>query len=127
VFQASRDQDWSGGDAVVSEEERLAWQGAHCSCERGTLLSRLVEVRARQGWSEECGCATRWDLALACFAANQLVLADPAPDESRACEAANPREAKSLADVLYEKREFQRAGECYEAAGDPSRAQLAFV
>jgi hypothetical protein len=31
--------------------------------------------------------------ALACFAANQLVLADPAPDESRACEAANPREA----------------------------------
>jgi len=29
--------------------------------------------------------------------------------------------------VLYEKREFQRAGECYEAAGDPSRAQLAFV
>ena len=64
---------------------------------------------------------------LACFAANHFVLADPAPDESRACEAANPREAKSLADVLYEKREYQRAGECYEAAGDPSRAQLAFL
>jgi len=65
--------------------------------------------------------------ALACFAASQLVLADPAPDESRVCEAANPREAKLLADVLYEKREYQRAGECYEAAGDPSRAQLAFL
>jgi hypothetical protein len=65
--------------------------------------------------------------ALACLAANHFVLADPAPDESRTCEAANPREAKSLADVLYEKREYQRAGECYEAAGDPSRAQLAFV
>jgi hypothetical protein len=65
--------------------------------------------------------------ARACFAANQLVLADSAPDESRDCEAANPREVKSLADVLYEKSEYQRAGECYEAAGDPSRAQLAFV
>jgi hypothetical protein len=65
--------------------------------------------------------------ALACFAANQLALADPAPHESRACEAATPREAKSLADVLYEKSEYQRAGECYEAAGDPSRAQLAFM
>ena len=65
--------------------------------------------------------------ALACFAASHLVLADPAPAVSRACAAANPREAKSLADVLYEKGEYQRAGECYEAAGDPSRAQLAFV
>ena len=65
--------------------------------------------------------------ALACFAANQLVLADPVPDESRACKAANPREAKSLADVLYERNEYQRAGECYEAAGDSSRAQLAFA
>lgn len=66
--------------------------------------------------------------ALACFAANQLVRADPAPDKSRACEAANPREAKSLADVLYEKKgDYQRAGECYEAAAGRSRAQLAFV
>jgi hypothetical protein len=65
--------------------------------------------------------------ALACFAANQLVLADPAPDELHAFEAANPREAKSLADVLYERSEYQRAGECYEVAADPSRAQLAFV
>jgi hypothetical protein len=65
--------------------------------------------------------------AWACLAATRMVLADPAPDESRHCDAADPPAAKSLADVLYERREYQRAGECYQAAGDPSRAQLAFL
>ena len=66
-------------------------------------------------------------LALACLAGTRLVLADPAPDPSSPCEAASPQQAKSLADRLYEKREYQRAGECYESAGDPSRAQLAYL
>jgi hypothetical protein len=66
-------------------------------------------------------------LGLGYLAANRLVLADPALDDSRSCQVASPQEAKSLADVFYDKREYQRAGECYEAAGDPSRAQLAFT
>jgi len=66
-------------------------------------------------------------LAWACLAATRMVLADPVPDESRRCDAANPQEARSLADVLYERQEYQRAGMCYQAAGDLSRAQLAFV
>jgi hypothetical protein len=66
-------------------------------------------------------------LGWALLAATRLVLADPAHDESRACEAAGPQEARSLADVLYERGEYQRAGECYQAAGDASRAQLAFL
>jgi hypothetical protein len=63
------------------------------------------------------------------LAAARLVLADPAHDESRACEAASPQpqEARSQADVLYERGEYQRAGECYQAAGDEPRAQLAFL
>jgi hypothetical protein len=66
-------------------------------------------------------------LGLACLAASRLILAEPALEGSRPCEVARPQEAKSLADALYEKRDYQRAGECYEAARDPSRAQLAFV
>jgi hypothetical protein len=66
-------------------------------------------------------------LGLACLAATRLILAEPSVEGSRACAVARPQEAKLLADALYERGEYQRAGECYEAAGDPSRAQLAFV
>ena len=68
-------------------------------------------------------------LGWALLAATRLVLADPAQDESHACEAASPQsqEARSQADVLFERGEYQRAGECYQAAGDASRAQLAFL
>jgi hypothetical protein len=65
-------------------------------------------------------------LGWALLAATRLVLGDPA-HESLACEAASPQEARSLADVLYERGEYQRAGECYQAAGDASHAQLAFL
>ena len=66
-------------------------------------------------------------LGLACVAAARLVMADSASEPSRPCEVADPQKAKSLADMLYEERDYQRAGECYEAAGDPSRAQLSFL
>lgn len=67
-------------------------------------------------------------LGWALLAATRLVVADPAHDESHACEVASPpQEARSQADVLYDRGEYQRAGECYQAAGDASRAQLAFL
>lgn len=67
-------------------------------------------------------------LGWALLAATRLVVADPARDESHACEVASPpQEARSQADVLYDRGEYQRAGECYQAAGDASRAQLAFL
>jgi len=69
----------------------------------------------------------RWVLGWAFLAAARLALADPAAEESRPCDAAHPQEAKAVADVLYEKGEYQRAGECYQAAGDASAAQLAFL
>ena len=80
-----------------------------------------LDRRRRSGGTRILGCAL--------LAATRLVLADPAHDESRACEAASPRpqEARTQADVLYERGEYQRAGECYQAAGDASRAQLAFL
>jgi hypothetical protein len=66
-------------------------------------------------------------LGWACLAAYRLVLADPALEGPHPCEVASPQEARSLGDALYEKSEYQRAGECYQAAGDPSRAQQAFL
>lgn len=66
-------------------------------------------------------------LAWTCLAATGLAIAGPAADEPRRCEAASPAEATALAERLYETRDYQRAGECYEAAGDFSRAQQAFL
>ena len=66
-------------------------------------------------------------LGLAWLGATHLALADPAAGGAQACQAATPQEAKVLADALYEKGEFQRAGECYDVAGDSLRAQRAFL
>jgi hypothetical protein len=54
-------------------------------------------------------------------------LADPPAAPTSHCAVTDAQQAKSLADVLYAKGEYERAGECYEAAGDSSRAQLAYL
>jgi hypothetical protein len=61
------------------------------------------------------------------LAASRLALADPALASSPVCDAATAQEANSLADRLYERGEYQRAGECYRAAGDLVHANLAFL
>ena len=66
-------------------------------------------------------------LVLACFSATPVVFADQTSGPSRRCEAANKQEARELAEKLYEEREYQHAGECYDAASDPSHAQVAFL
>jgi hypothetical protein len=63
----------------------------------------------------------------ASLAATRLVFADPAPNNAKSCVAASPQEATALADRLYEGGQYQRAGECYDAAGDSTRAQRAFL
>jgi hypothetical protein len=66
-------------------------------------------------------------LGLAFLAPSHVALADPATGQSVPCEASDAHEAKRLADVLYDKGEYQRAGVCYDAAGDQLRAQRAFL
>jgi hypothetical protein len=68
-------------------------------------------------------------LAAACFAAAAAAVApaDPVPETPRTCEVVKPQEARSLADRLYAKGEYQHAGECYQAAGDMVHANLAFL
>jgi hypothetical protein len=66
-------------------------------------------------------------VALAALAVAHHAFADPAVDGARRCEAASAPEAQARAEMLYEKGDFQRAGECYDAAGDTLRAQRAFL
>ena len=53
--------------------------------------------------------------------------ADPAPAGTPSCAAATAEQAKLLADRLYRQGQYQRAGECYQAAGDLADANEAFV
>jgi tetratricopeptide (TPR) repeat protein len=53
--------------------------------------------------------------------------AEPAPGNIPSCAAATPEQAKWLADELYRQGQYQRAGDCYQAAGDLSDANEAFV
>ena len=66
-------------------------------------------------------------LGLLCVLSIGAARADsPAAPTSR-CAVMSAPQAKSLADVLYEQGEYQRAAECYEVAGEPARAQLAYL
>jgi hypothetical protein len=55
-----------------------------------------------------------------------LALADPVTEGQAPC-AATREEARKLGDVLFEKGAYQRAGECYQAAGEYGLANRAFV
>lgn len=59
--------------------------------------------------------------------ATRVLFADPAQTRPAGCEVADTHQAETLADMLYEKQQYQRAGECYQVAGDLSRAQQAFL
>jgi hypothetical protein len=52
---------------------------------------------------------------------------EPTPGDAPQCAAAAPQQAKWLADQLYRQGQYQRAGDCYQAAGDLVDANEAFV
>lgn len=58
---------------------------------------------------------------------SSLALADPALEAQGRCTVVSPVEARALADSLYQRGEYQRAGECYQIAGDSDRANVAFT
>jgi hypothetical protein len=67
-------------------------------------------------------------LGLAVFlGAWSLALADPALEEQGRCAVVSPAAARALADSLYQQGAYQRAGECYQIAGDSDRANVAFT
>ena len=66
-------------------------------------------------------------LAVAYLAGIRLAVADPALDGPNRCQGTSPQEAVAVADMLYERGDYQRAGVCYQRAGDLERANLAFM
>ncbi|HEY8054127.1 MAG TPA: hypothetical protein VIE42_15160 [Steroidobacteraceae bacterium] len=53
--------------------------------------------------------------------------AQAAPGAAPGCAAATQEQAKLLAGQFYRQGQYQRAGECYQAAGDLADANEAFV
>jgi len=56
-----------------------------------------------------------------------VALADPVPEAHAPCPVTSQEEARKLGDNLYEQGAYQRAGECYQAAGEYDLANRAFV
>jgi hypothetical protein len=65
--------------------------------------------------------------AMLTVAAAPLVSADPPVDAQQHCAVATPAQARRVAQQLLDQAAYQRAGECYQAAGDLARANLAFL
>lgn len=66
-------------------------------------------------------------IGVALIAAARLAFAGPAAQETRDCASASPTQARSLGDALFDRAEYERAGRCYEVAGDFARANDAFL
>jgi hypothetical protein len=56
-----------------------------------------------------------------------VALADPVPEAHAPCPVTAQEEARRLGDNLFEQGAYQRAGECYQAAGEFGLANRAFV
>jgi hypothetical protein len=61
------------------------------------------------------------------FAAAPLALADAPIDAQAHCGVTTSQEAAWMAERLFEQGVYERAGHCYEAAGDFRHANVAFV
>jgi hypothetical protein len=66
-------------------------------------------------------------LAWLSFAAAPLALADAPIDAQAHCGVTTSQEAAWMAERLFEQGVYERAGQCYEAAGDFRHANVAFV
>ena len=64
--------------------------------------------------------------ALLSLAVVPLALADPPPAATQHCAVTTPEQARWLGKQLFEQGAYQRAGECYQAAGDLALANQAF-
>ena len=56
-----------------------------------------------------------------------LALADATPAGHAGCPAASEEQSRNLGAVLFEQGDYQRAGECYQAAGEYALANQAFL
>jgi hypothetical protein len=70
-------------------------------------------------------------VAVRCLLVSATLLAQPVwadgPGKSDPCEASNPQDARAQADRLMQLNAYQRAGDCYVAAGEYELANHAFL
>lgn len=66
-------------------------------------------------------------LSFVLLTAAPLALADTPLMEHCPVSVSNPEQARWLADALFEQGAYQRAGQCYEAAGEHALADKAFL
>ncbi|HEY2341224.1 MAG TPA: hypothetical protein VGH75_11885 [Steroidobacteraceae bacterium] len=83
------------------------------------LTSRIPGSTRKTG----CYAAAAWLL----FGATPLALADLPIDAEARCGVTTSQEAGWVAERLFEQGAYERAGQCYEAAGDFRHANVAFV
>ena len=83
------------------------------------LTSRFPESMRKT-----CRCAAA---ALLTVAAAPPVLADPPIDAQQHCAVTSPEQARWVAEQLFEQGAYQSAGACYQAAGDLTLANQAFL
>lgn len=86
----------------------------------GSLLAGLHSASLSRGSLRVIG------LALFLSAAS-LAVADPVLAENAPCPVATREQARSLGDALFAQGAYQRAGECYQAAGELALANQAFL
>lgn len=61
------------------------------------------------------------------LSAGSLAVADPVLEGHEQCPVSTREQARSLGDTFFEQGAYQRAGVCYEAAGEYALANRAFV
>ena len=82
-------------------------------------MRRADWLNGSSGW--------RYIAAMLLIAAAPLAAADPALAENAACPAATREQALALGDQLRKDGVYQRAGKCYEVAGEYTLANQTFL
>jgi hypothetical protein len=93
---------------------------------RGSRRIKLAPIGSRNSMAFSAASLRLIGLGLLLITA-PLALADPLPEHQAACPVATHEEARTLGDMLFQQGAYQRAGECYQAAGDFDLANQAFV
>jgi len=99
----------------------------------GTLIALIVWGIRHRSWLSAHASTL---VAFALLAASPLALADaahigpaapaaPSPTARSGCQVSDKSQARSLADELYQQHAYERASECYRAAGEYNLAHLA--
>jgi hypothetical protein len=66
-------------------------------------------------------------LLIGALTGSPLAIADPAAEVHQHCGVSDRAQARWLGDALFEQGAYQRAGECYQAAGEYALADRAFL